>query len=313
MIEKRHKDTDIASEIAQGRYLKKRIIRLADDVANLYLANEGSLNKIIADIAKQEDFNRLQIQRLVEEVNTVVFNKLYRQKQKDNDRRIVFDLAELAGVVEVMGLDAPPEIDNPNYTTGRPGEGEIAKTASTHASIHNPNAYVEEMRQALAEKKASEERLELEKLSKELNQEIESGIFKIAQSIVRSESYYRNGNQLYNTLLSEVGFDDALSEGISKKASEITDFLKETRRVPSNFMLSLTVEPQEKVASTLFGERSLLKQANTDTKLKVVEQPKVAPIQNVEDFEALINLAQKIQKTQSQALEVDQKLHGGAK
>lgn len=306
MIPKRNKQTDIASEIAQGKHFQKRLRQAAEEAAGRFIRGE-TLNVAIADIARRENFNQLQIQRLVEEGNTVAFNKRYDERRKENDRRITFELAELAGVLTEMGGEAPPAVDNPNWVKGKAGEGEMTKSASF--KFHTPNAGTDNSRRNLRERQAKEHALRLEKQARDLSREIESGIFKIAQSLVLTEKVHQNGNTVYNTMLSNVGFDDFLSEGIAKKAEEITNHMKNTGRVRSGFMLSLEVNPQEKVASTLLGSRSMLKTANTTN---LVEEPKIAPMQDIGDYKKLISLAKEIQTKQQASLNVENQIHGGA-
>lgn len=305
MIPKRDKETNIATEVAQGKHLQKRIKQGSEEAAERLMRGD-SLNSAIADISKRENFNQLQIQRLVEESNTVAFNKKYDEKKKEKDRRIDFELGELSVVIEKMGTDAPPAVENPNWATGRPGEGEMVKSASFQ--IHSPNADIDASRQRLRDKQASQRLVELEKKAKDISREMESGIFKIAQTLVMSERYHKNANAIYNTMLSDVSFDDYLAEGIAKKASELTDLMKETNRVHSGFVLSLEVQPEEKVASVLLGSNSLLKTAaGTD----LVEPPKVAPVQDINDYSKLIALAKDIQNKQQASLDVEREIHGG--
>jgi hypothetical protein len=306
LIPKRNKDTDVASDIAQGKFFQKRLRQAAEEAAERFVNGEG-INDAMADIAKRENFNQLQIQRLVEEGNTLAFNKKYTERKKDSDRRISFELGELSVILEKMGTEAPPELENPNWVKGKPGDGEMTKSASTQP-MFSMNSTIDASRQKLHEKQAKERTTLLEKQARDLSREIESGIFKIAQSLVVTEKTYKNANQVFNTMLSETNFDDFLVEGISKKAEEITNHFKNTGRAHSQFMVSLEVKPEEKVASTLLGGKSLLKQANDPT---LVEQPKVAPIQDVGDFAKLISLAQDIQRKQQASLAVENELHGG--
>lgn len=310
MIPKRDKTTDISSEIAQGKMFRKRLLRLAEEVATRFKDGEG-LNQVIADTAIRENFNQLQIQRLIEESNTLAFNKLYDDRRKENDRRISFELGELSEVVRLMGDKAPPEVENPNWVSGALGEGEMKKEASfgMGSSMVTPHSHVERSREKMLAKAAARKTEELEKQSREINREIESGIFKLAQTLIHSERRFNNGNQIFNTLIADSGFDDAIVEGITKKAETLIDHMKMTNRIHSGFTFTPSVDPYEKVASTVLGKHSLFKTASEQ---KLVEEPKIAPIQNVQDYQQLINLAREIQKKQQQSLAVDTQLHGGA-
>lgn len=306
MIPKREKTTDISTEIAQGKFFQKRIRQAAEEVAGRFISGEN-LNDAMADVAKRENFNQVQIQRLVEEGNTVAFNKKYNEVKKDSDRRITFELGELPLILERMGSEAPPAIDNPNMAKGKAGDGEMKKVASTQAPF-TPNSHVQAAREKLLAKQAADKTAALSKEASALNRTIESGIFKMAQSLVRSEQMHKNANEIFNTVLSDIGFDDFLVDGIMKKAQEISNHMKETGRAHSGFVVSLEVKPEEKVASTLFGSRSLTKTAN-----ELVAEPKVTPIPDVGDYQQLISLAKEIQRKQEQSLVTEKQLHGGAK
>lgn len=305
MIPNRTKDTDIASEVAQGKFLRKRIQQSAELVSSRFMEGEG-LNEVIAEVAKRENFNQLQIQRLIEETNTIAFNKRYTALKAMNDRRISFELAELPKVLEHMGTDAPPVVENPNWVSGRGGEGEMTKSASFQ--LHSPNAKVDKMRKELQERKQAEAMKSLEKRASSLDKEIESSIFKIANTLVESEKRFKNSNVIYNSMLSDVTFNDSFSEGIAKKASEIATYLTETNRTSPDFVLSLTVNPTEKVASSVLGGYSLLKQAETE---KSFAPPKISPMQDINDYKQLINLAKDLQKKQQESLDVEKQLHAG--
>lgn len=304
MIPKRDKNTDIASEVAQGKNLRRRIVACAEEAAKRFMAGE-SLNAILAEIAKRESFNRMQIQRLVEEANTVAFNKKYDEVRTVQDRRISFELASLADILPIMGEDAPPEIENPNLVKGKPGNGSMQKAASEQQT-YSPHTQMLLDKLAARRKKEKEEALYKEAAT--LSKEIESDIFKVANCLVHSEKYFKNGNQLFNTVLDKVAFEESIIEGIIKKAEYISDKMIETRRIRPDFVLSLSVEPQEKVASALFGKHSLLnKQAN-----EFVEKPKVQPTTDIQDIQQLFDIAKKIQHSQNQVVKIEKNLHGGA-
>ncbi|MED4068729.1 hypothetical protein [Priestia megaterium] len=312
MIPERDKKTDIASEIAQGKQLQKRILSLAEEAANESLSSNKTLNQIIADLAKRERFNRLQIQRLVEESNTVAYNKRYDQLRASNDRRITFPIASLSGVIEEMGFSAPPEISNPNLPTGGPGQGEMQKAASVQVEtspIHTPHSNVKERHEKYMNKVAAVQKKQDERAKARQEKEKQSTLFKIANSIVMSERQYQNGNEVFNTLLSDVPFTDDDKDAIIKKASTIAEHMVKTKRSRPNFVVTLSQNPTEKVANHLLGEYSLLKQADDTTKVKEV---KVQPTVDVSDFSALINLARKLETESQQGARAKQPVTTGS-
>lgn len=297
MIPKRDKDTDIASEVAQGQLFRKRLLAMAEDAASRFMNGED-LNDVIANIAGKEHLNRIQIQRLVEEANTLAYNKRYDQVRREKDRRISFEIAELSKVIDRMGLEAPVEEDNPNWVTGKEGAGEMNKAAGIEPSyLHNPNARLEQKREKMLEKQASFDKVERERQAKALEKSIQSTTFKIANSLVATERLYKTANAVFNTLLDDVQLSDDVIAGIQKKASEIAAVLVQNKKVRPTFTVSLEVAPQEKVASLVLGEHSLLHTERPGRK----EDPKVTPTVDVSTYQQLIDLAKKIEAEQSRA------------
>jgi hypothetical protein len=291
----RDKKTDISSEVAEGRKLHEKIKKLADEVAKKSIEGNVDLDKVIAEISKREKFNRIQIQRLVEEGNTVTYNKRYEKVKHSNDRRLSYPIASLDGVLAEMGESAPEEIKNPNLATGKQGSGEMKKVASTieHSPIHTPNSRLSEREEKYKQKLAAmeEKRMEQEKLAYE--KEHKSTIFKIANSLVMSERQYKNGNEIFNTMLSDVAIPQEDVDGIKKVAMDISEQLVRTRRSHQGFMVTLEENPTEKVANHLLGEYSLLKVAEETEKVKEI---KVQPTTAITDFQQLVNLARKLEK-----------------
>jgi hypothetical protein len=197
-----------------------------------------------------------------------------------------------------MGADAPPEVENPNLSTGGKGEGEMTKAASSQIEssyIHSPHANVDQLRQRQLEKKAAFEKQENEKLVNRLSKDRDSAIFKIANSLAMTERQYKNSNEVFNTMLSDVSMSEDNVSGIVKKASEIGQQLVKTKRAHSDFVVTLTEKHSTKVADHLLGEYSLLKVAEDAPKVKEV---KVQPTSEVATYNQLIDLARKLEHQQ---------------
>lgn len=301
MIPIRDKKTDIAAEVAQGKSLQKKILALSNEAATQSISSGDDLNMVIASIAKREGFNRLQIQRLVEESNTVAYNKRYDKLRSSHDRRITFPIASLEGVVKKMGFSAPPEIKNPNLATGGAGEGEMAKAASVQietSPIHTPHSKVRERHEKQLEKTAALQKQKDERNLTRLEKERNSTLFKIANSLVMSERQHKNGNELFNTMLSDVSLSDQNKNEIVKKASTIAEHMVKTKRSHPGFMVTLSQNSTDKVANHVLGEYSLVKQAEDSLKVKEV---KVQPTVDIADYSQLIDLARKLESQQAVA------------
>ncbi len=293
MIPKRDKNSDIARDIAAGRELKEKIVNLAQEAASHFMKGE-SLNEAIADIAGREGFNRIQIQRLIEETNTVAYNKKYETVKKETDRRLSFELAELRKVLDIMGSSAPPEIDNPNEVKGRPGEGEILKEASTTSSLHRPHRNTEEIKEKQMAKVAHAKQKQLESETNQIVKNYQSHIFKIANSIVMSHKMYKNASDILSAVSDEVTLPNEVLEDIEKKAQEITEYMIENKRIHPNFSIVFE-KGQSKQASYFLGEYSLINPSSETSKYQI---PKIASTQHVSTFEQLLKIAKLINEDQ---------------
>lgn len=295
MIPTRHKKTNISQEVTKGKKLQEKIKQLAEEAAKESIESFRPLSDVIAEISKREGFNRLQIQRLVEEGNTITYNKRYDKLRSSNDRRIEFPLASLDNVIQTMGSDAPPEIVNPNFANGGQGGGEMNKAATIEPSyIHTPHGRIDEKRTAMLEKTAAhEQKLSDKELAKQ-TKDMESTMFKIASSLVMTEKRYKNANEVFNTLLHDVSLSDHQIDGIQKRAHDIAKRMVQTKRAPSSFVITLKENPTEKIASHLLGEYSLLKEAESPK----VKEVKVQPTVDIGDFQQMVALARKLQGQQ---------------
>lgn len=296
MIPIRNKNTDISSDVARGNKLQKKVDQLSELAANKSINETKPLDEVIAEISRNEGFNRLQIQRLVEEANTVTYNKRYDKLRNSHDRRITFLLASLDGVIKEMGFSAPPEVSNPNLSKGGEGEGELKKVASTiePSYVHNPNRGARDRYNKRMEKLAARKVLEDKKSNERKQADKDSTIFKIANSLVMTERMYKNANTVFNTLLSDVDFNQSDVDRIIEKTAEINEYMVKTRRSHPDFVVALEEDSMDKVASHVLGEYSLLKTATVDK----VEEIKVQPTSNINDFKQLVELAKRLEREQ---------------
>lgn len=76
----------------------RKLIDYRNAVVSDFLKFNINLNKAIAKIAKQENLNDDQIQRIVEEVNNQVYLIKYDKTRGSNQREVEFDIASVEGV-----------------------------------------------------------------------------------------------------------------------------------------------------------------------------------------------------------------------
>lgn len=293
MIPKRTKDTDISTEVLRGKHFKKLVDRACKEIGVAY-ANDTSgksLSQYIADVARKENLNRIQIQRFVEESNTQAYLAKYEKLRDLKVRDVTFPLATLKEVLELLGADAPPEIDNPNVVTGMEGTGEMKKEASASVK-HAFNDGVATGRRLLQERQAKEARLEKEASLKSLGRSRSEAIFKIAHSLVRTQQLHQNGNVAFNSMLDKVALSDDSVSSIIEKASSISQLLHKKGMLYEKHMLDLKVNEQEKVASPLLGQYTLIDTARTP----FVKKIPFSGHQSVETFDDLLKVATRLER-----------------
>lgn len=257
-IPKRTKETDIGQSVVRGKAFKRFVDKTARELARRYTEGKDGLllHELIAETAKAESLSRVKIQALVEETNTQTYLALYAKKRHQNERDVRFPLASLAKVVEALGADAPPEVDNPNVVTGESGEGEMVKKASaaTRHGLYHDDERVRARHEARLAREAEAGRA---KEARALEATVKDGLFKVAHALVRTEQVHGGANEVFNTLLDTVALDDASVDTLIKQASDISGRLRQGGKILEKHMVNLKVDGNEKVAAHLLGAYSL--------------------------------------------------------
>lgn len=283
-IPKRNTMTSIEEELTEGRRLQSLIQNEAKRIAN-EVGTDDRLNEEVARSAKAHNFNRLMIQRLVEEVNTLSFNVRYDERKNERDRRVTFELAEVDKVLDYMGEDAPGEVVNPNFPNGfiEPPEEEVVGLFGKTASVDN-NLFSNSRR---TRDHSVHEKEDAKRMIRLAYNQYEKGIEKIANVIVQSGFRYNNANEVFNTLISDVGLNKKATNDIIESSYDKLAFHKKAKHVPLSFSMELTVSEMEKKADSLFGDHSLLEKTASHSYRK----PNVRYTDDIVDYDDLVKLA----------------------
>lgn len=296
MIPIRDKNTDIASEVARGVRVGEQIQRFAKEIAEKH-AHDDTLNEGIANVARAENYNRTKIQRLIEETNTLAFNVLYDGMRKSNDRRVVFEVAEMKKILEYMGDDKPEPEPNPNfnYQDFTSSQTDLAKTASfrTNDTFERTASAVGQYQYNAVE--AAEKTAQLRRSIMEVN----SGVEKMAMTLLNNDVVNHNGNEIFNTVVAQVGLDEDATNRIMDTFEKFATAAKNGGRIPPDFNVNLELDGIHKRAANVMGGYSLLKTASEDAN-QPFEAPIVHPLGEINDYQNIIDLAKKIQNGQKQ-------------
>lgn len=291
-IPKRTKDTDITQEVIRGKGFKKKVLTLGKEIGQAFVKEPGtSLSQRIAAAATSERFNRVQIQSLIEESNTQAYLAKYGQLREFRERDVRFELAELSKVIALMGEDAPEEVVNENRVEGKVGEGEMKKVASFSPVDRDLSERIGEAFEKVASYERQPQLAKTERMM--LEQDKQSALFKIAQSLVLTERAHQNSNEVFNTLIKEASIADEDVEHIVKTASDISISMYNRGKLVKARMVNLKVNPSEKVANRLLGRYSLIdKQASGDH----IKHIQVAGMDGIDSFGEMQKLATVVER-----------------
>lgn len=291
MIPLRAKDTDISSDVQAGKEFEKLLLSTAEAIVEQVGMEYNGLSEAVAERAKDLNFTRLQIQRLLEEVNTLSFNHRYKKMMHSRDRRVEFALADLGAILSHMGDAAPPELENPNFPGGfiRPSANDGYQPLSKVASEESPfaNLTMEKLASFSRHDITNHERHELEKKAKRLNMAYLDGITKIANAIVWSDFYKGTGSDVYDVFLDSAGNLDKIASDLDKTVSDVTNLLIRQDYLQNDFSVNLERNGFHKKANNLFGSSSLLGGAAT-------EKVNLHPVDDVTNHDDLLKVAKTV-------------------
>lgn len=266
-----HKDSAFVRE------LPGMIQKCASD----YINNGIELNDSIYKIAKENNYNEHQVQRLVEESNNQVYMAKYASLKGNKDRDVVFDLAD-ARIVNAR----------------LKGEENIEKTAS--AKPDNKDRlfklyYMNKYASYGPDKKSSMAKIAAKKSIDALNtlrddvskiaSEIAEDFTAISQTLILQENFNKNAQEVFNEICKRASWDDTCMNLCKDSVENSLSLMKEYGNV--NKSLDVSLCKYEKTASFDMGEYSLNKEASF-----VKFSPVVTPNgDSVQSIDAIVKIA----------------------
>lgn len=244
---------NISSGNIQTGDFKQRMERYAKRVSDDFVKYNKDMNEQIAKIAKENDYNDEQIQRIVEESNNLVYLAKYASLKSQNERDVVFKTASLSGVKNILG-------------------DTIQKQASYKEDFHidafssyNPYktgaltpAKAESLVKTIAEKLASDVASAANDLDA-ANNRFDAHIYKIADTLIRYDRTAEGVSDVYTTMCKEAKLPSAVQGMIQKVANEIIEDEKFAGSINSEYTLKLPhVDIYKKEADFSLGKHSML-------------------------------------------------------
>lgn len=260
----------------------KKLDSYKNMIVNEFLKYNISLNKLIAKVAKQENLNDDQIQRIVEEVNNQVYLIKYTQMKNSPEREVVFDLASLKGVKEeIDGVSTTVKPENGNDKTAHDNTGYIEKKASWDNNVGDKLNFLNysagyDCNSLSPDAMRSKKSIDIEKIAldiKTTNDQIKYSIDKVAQysnviadTLIQYKKHGLNEQDIFDTICKEANCNSRDQLLIKKTADNRINVMKNNKELPSNFEFNIELTNTAKEAEDFsLKQYSFAKEAGFQT------------------------------------------------
>lgn len=294
---------DITQRPAVGDFARKLSV-YTSSIVDEYMKFNIDLNKLIAKIAKRENLNDDQIQRIIEEVNNQVYLIKYNQMKNFPEREVVFDLASREAVKKEINGTASKDPTTPEHTASHDEDCGMEKKASwdddSGDSLNAFNYSSYEFRRMAPDAERTKESINFQKIAQDIIL-IEESIEKCASNIAQDSYTIADAMVQYSMrgLDCQEVFDDLCKSAqcsikdqtlIKTALDQRVNSLIEDRKLPSNYELKLEFVNTEKVANQYsLNELSFMKEASFATKSNQAVPVVVTDTGTIRDINDLVS------------------------
>lgn len=298
---------DLSSDFA------RKLLEYRNTVVSEFLKFNIDLNKAIANIAKKENLNDDEIQRIIEEVNNQVYLIKYDKTKGSNVREVEFNIAYLQGVKNAMkGEYKGPESNGDEESKDKPSiktafETKKLDTMEKVASFVGDNQSESGIFNGMlshrygslgTESKYTRDEVAIAKISKialekeaELNDNIKQLKYKsgeLADTFIQLERLGSEPKEVLATLVKYAGLNLNEVNIIKDSINDNLTMKKEAHILPSDFKVSFQDISLKKKASEKYtlGKYSLQKKASVvcDTNIPKIMLSSGRYISSIEDI-----------------------------
>lgn len=259
----------------------KKLVTYRDVIVSDYLKYGIDLNLAIAKIAKKNQLNDDQIQRIIEEVNNQVYLIEYDKMKDSNEREVEFDIASLGKVKDKCNDSVPDtKIKDTENSKDNDSTDKIEKKASTDC-IDSSNAFNgvltnkfgdlssgfrKSKEEFLIDKIASRVRKEEDMLDK-IAKDIKVNCYELGDAIVKLDRHGCDCNEILSGISKSANFTNEQLDMIKIAYETRISTLKSERKLPEDYKLDLKLN-LEKTASEKYslGRYSFMKEASDSNK-----------------------------------------------
>ena len=300
-----------AEEVFNSTFLNNRQTWV-NQVIEGYTKYNTDPNVSISKIAQTYSLNDEQTKRIVEDANVGIYLQKYAQTKGNSVRRVIFPIADLdkikQSVVSVVKTASSPTVSEETTfnkvasTIGQPMNFDLGDNYIPNAYNSSPSYEPSLWEVGAPEKTACE--IMKRKLTTKLQQTRQEktalirGILQkiafVGDALIYHERAGQSAQDLLDKLAHEENFVNRDQLPIIKYTMSKIASLKEDRKLPGNFNMSLNISSEKNEPFSL-GRHSLNKKANNDIVVKVQHLPEGT------DYEKLVQVVRKLQG----------ELHGG--
>ncbi|MDF2841705.1 MAG: hypothetical protein K0R00_131 [Herbinix sp.] len=252
-----------------------------DAVVNEYMKFHIDLNKAIAKIAKKDNLNSDQIQRIVEEVNNQVYLIKYNQMNNSPDRDVVFDLASLKQIKDELGEKNNVIGSKAEHQANLSDRNGLEKKASwdadngDHLNMFNFVPY--EFAPMSTDLERTKENIDLERTASALTSvdtEIQKCMDKVAENshiiadaLIQYSRHGVNTQEVFDQMCKMAQCNPKDQLLVKKTIEQKIGVMKEARELPQDYSLEIEFADITKKASEFsLKQYSFMKEAAFTTK-----------------------------------------------
>lgn len=292
----------------------KKLLNYRNLVISEFLKYNIDLSKAISQIAKRENLNEDQIQRIVEEVNNQVYLIKYDKLKNQPEREVEFDLASADKIKRIMKGETVHSNSEPIEESKE--EKVLAKSAFEQNKIESIEKVASAEKYDLFNGMLSYNYGDLSVNTRQTRDEFmmtkiaslvkdkENELNKIARSLkntanelgetfVNLEKLGSNVSEVMSSIIKSAGLNDKEVELIKEATADKINLLVERRHLPENFVVDFTNVSLEKKASEVFtlGKFSLNKTASVacDTTIPKICLSTNKSVRSIDDIVKLAN------------------------
>lgn len=270
----------------------KKLLDYRNLVVSEFLKFNIDLSKAISKIAKRENLNDDQIQRIVEEVNNQIYLVKYDQLKGRPDREVEFDLASQDKVKKFMkgedvNSNSEPKEESvedkisPKTAFERDKIESMEKVASVEGYDLFNGMLSHNFGDLSVDTRMTRDEFMMTKIANHINEKqdelnkvaklLKNTAGELGDTFVNLGRLGSDASEVLSTIIKSAGLNEKEVELIKEATADRINLLVERRYLPENFTVDLTNVNLEKKASERFalGKYSLNKTASVvcDTKI----------------------------------------------